>query len=84
MSINPQTVFASGLLLVTMHDVIKGFSLDIFAPILEGVIPGNVQEPMLFGKIKIYPTRFMIRLINVLVAIAIVRHMKLNKLASNL
>ena len=84
MSMDPQIVFASGLLLVTIHDAIKGFSTDLFAPLLETILPGELQSPILFGKVRMYPTRFAVRLANVVFALAVVRYMKTNKLRINI
>ena len=67
-------IFLSALLLNTITDAIRGFSIDILSPIVDAVIPGSIKTPVSVFGIKLYPTRFTIRLVNVVLAFAIVRY----------
>jgi len=72
MYLTVKKVLVSGLLVTTIHDLIKGFSSDLFAPMLDSVIPGNITKPVKIGGLRLYITRFLIRLINVLCALLVV------------
>ena len=72
MYITVKKVLVSALLVTTIHDLIKGFSLDILAPILNGIIPGDIRKPVKLGSVHLFITRFLIRLINVACAILVV------------
>lgn len=68
-SIPIKKVLTSGLLVVTIHDLIKGFSLDLLAPILNVILPGDVKRPIKVFGVDLYVTRFIIRVLNVLIAV---------------
>ena len=76
LQITVQNILVSALLLTTISDVIKGFSLDIFVPIINTLLPGDIKSPLTIGKTHIYLTRFLIRIINLFVAIIIVQYIK--------
>ena len=67
-------IFLSALLLNTITDAIRGFSLDLLSPLVDAVIPGKVNIPVSVFGIKIFPTRFCIRLVNVLIAFLLARY----------
>ena len=69
LQITVNKIIVSALLLTTISDVIKGFSLDIFVPIINTILPGDIKTPVSFGKTDIYITRFIIRILNLFVAI---------------
>lgn len=66
-------ILVSALLLTTISDVIKGFSIDIFAPIINTILPGDIKTPISIGKTNLFITRFIIRLINLFFAVLIVQ-----------
>jgi len=76
LQITVQKILVSALLLTTISDVIKGFSLDIFVPIINTLLPGDIKSPLSIGKTNIFLTRFLIRIINLIVAIVIVQYIK--------
>ena len=76
LQITVQKILISALLLTTISDVIKGFSLDIFVPIINTILPGDIKSPVSIGKTNIYLTRFIIRIINFVIAILIVQYLK--------
>ena len=65
-------VLISALLVTTIHDLIKGFSLDIFAPILNAFIPGDIRKPVTVVGVRLFLTRFIVRIINVACAVFVV------------
>ena len=69
-------IIISALLLTTISDVIKGFSLDIFVPIINTILPGDIQKPTSIGQTNLFLTRFIIRIINLIFAICIVQYLK--------
>uniref|UniRef100_A0A6C0F7R0 Uncharacterized protein n=1 Tax=viral metagenome TaxID=1070528 RepID=A0A6C0F7R0_9ZZZZ len=69
-------VLISALLLITIQDLIKGFSLDILSPILDCIIPGDIRQPIrLPYGIDLYVTRFMIRVANLFFALLFVYYL---------
>ena len=47
-----KNLLVSSLLLTTVSDCIRGFSLDLFAPLVNMIIPGDVKKPIqVFSKI---------------------------------
>ena len=76
LQITVQKILISALLLTTISDVIKGFSLDIFVPIINTILPGDITSPISIGKTNIFLTRFLIRIINLIVAVLIVQYIK--------
>ena len=73
--IDPNKIFLSALLFTTFNDAIMGLSMDITSPILNKVLPGNISKPVQIMGINFYFTRFMVRFINLILAIAIVKYM---------
>ena len=68
-------IVISALLLTTFNDFIQGSVTDILAPIYNRILPGDISKPVnLFG-IRFYFTRFIVRIINVYVALVIVNKM---------
>jgi hypothetical protein len=61
-------------LLNTITDAIRGFSIDLLSPIVDAIVPGSIKTPVEVAGVRIYPTRFIIRLVNVAVAFTIVRY----------
>ena len=78
-SIPVKKVLTSALLVVTIHDLIKGFSLDIFAPFLNAILPGDLRRPVKLLGMELYLTRFMVRIVNVGVALLIVSQLNKKK-----
>ena len=76
LQITVQKILVSALLLTTISDVIKGFSVDIFVPIINTILPGDIKSPISIGQTQIYLTRFLIRIINLVVAVLIVQYIK--------
>ena len=68
-------VFLSALLLTTISDVIRGVSIDLFAPLLNALLPGDAHTPVKVFNMKLYPTRFAIRLFNFLLAYLVVKQL---------
>lgn len=58
---------------ITLSDVIQGTFTDILSPISKRIIPGDVTKPVKFCGIDFYLKRWIIRLINFIVAIAFVK-----------
>ena len=71
-----QKLVISALLLTTLTDLIKGFSLDIFVPLINKILPGDIASPISLFGINFYFTRFFIRMINALCAIAAVHYIQ--------
>ena len=71
-----QKILISALLLTTISDCIKGFSLDILSPIINRLLPGDIKRPVTIFNIRLYITRFLIRITNLLIAIAVVRYLR--------
>lgn len=69
-----KNLLVSSLLLTTVSDCIKGFSLDIFAPVLNGIIPGDIKKPVSIMGTNLYITRFLIRTINLIVALLLIQN----------
>jgi hypothetical protein len=65
-------ILISALLFTTFNDFIQGSVTDILAPIFNAIIPGDIRKPTNFLGMKFYFTRFIIRLINVYIALSIV------------
>ena len=72
LNVTVQKIVVSALLLTTITDVIKGFSLDIFVPLVDTIIPGDIKTPLRIGSVHLYLTRFVIRLINMIMALGAV------------
>tara|TARA_B110000977_G_scaffold201886_1_gene299806 strand:+ start:12916 stop:13230 length:315 start_codon:yes stop_codon:yes gene_type:complete len=67
-----QKILMSALLLTTFNDFIQGSITDILAPIYNAILPGDIKKPVNIFGIKFYFTRFLIRCINVYVALLLV------------
>jgi hypothetical protein len=67
MSINVKTVFLNALIFTTVNDLISGFSLDIFVPVIESCF--DIRTPIKDS--KIYLGRYMMRFLNFLIALTI-------------
>lgn len=67
-----QKILVSALLFTTFNDFIQGSVTDILAPLLNAIIPGDLRKPTDILGMKFYFTRFIIRLINVYIALLIV------------
>lgn len=65
-------VLISALLLTTINDFIRGFSVDILSPILNFIIPGDIRKPIKLGSVNLYLSRFIIRVLNLAIAILVV------------
>ena len=72
LNVTVQKIVISALLLTTITDVIKGFSLDIFVPLVDTVIPGDIKTPLRIGNVHLFVTRFIIRLTNMFFALLVV------------
>jgi hypothetical protein len=69
-----KSLLVSSLLLTTVSDCIRGFSLDLFAPLINILIPGDVKKPLhLFGG-DFYINRFLIRSINLVAALFLIQY----------
>ena len=76
LNLTVKKVLISALLLITIQDLIKGFSLDILSPMLNGFIPGDISQPIkLPFKIRLYVTRFLIRCVNLTLALLFVHYL---------
>ena len=67
-----QKILVSALLLTTFNDFIQGSVTDILAPIYNAILPGDISKPIVINGVKFYFTRFLIRCINLYVALLIV------------
>lgn len=76
LQITVQKILISALLLTTISDFIKGFSLDIFVPIVNKLLPGDIKTPLKIFNTNIYVTRFVIRIINLILALLVVQYMQ--------
>jgi hypothetical protein len=76
LQITVQKILISALLLTTISDFIKGFSLDIFVPIINKILPGDISVPIQTFGMNIYVTRFIIRILNLIFALLIVQYVK--------
>jgi hypothetical protein len=76
LQITVEKILVSALLLTAISDVIKGFSLDIFVPIINTILPGDIKKPIRIGATNLFITRFIIRIINLITAILIVQYLK--------
>ena len=76
LQITVQKILISALLLTTISDVIKGFSLDIFVPIINALLPGDIRQPTNILGTNFFVTRFLIRVINLFAALLIVQFIK--------
>lgn len=65
-------VLISALLLTTFNDFIQGSVTDILAPIYNYILPGDIRKPVNIGGINFYITRFLVRCINLYVALILV------------
>lgn len=65
-------IMVSALLLTTFNDFIQGTVTDLFAPLLNAIIPGDISKPIKIGSVQLFLTRYIIRLINVYVALLLV------------
>jgi hypothetical protein len=73
-------IVISALLLTTVSDMIKGFSLDILVPIINALLPGDITIPTSVLGTNLYFTRFFIRLINLFLAVLAVQFLKTKNL----
>ena len=73
-----KSVLQGAILYMMMSDIIKGFSLDILVPVLESIVPGSLDKPVNIAGQDFHLKRFMVRLINVILAIIIYRKLKQN------
>ena len=60
------------VLSTTISDAIQGLSKDILAPIFNYILPGSYDKPLKIGSIKLYVTRFTLRIINLMLGITAV------------
>jgi hypothetical protein len=67
-------IFLSALLLNTITDAIRGFSIDLLSPLVDAIVPGSIKTPVSVFGIQIYPTRFVIRLVNVALAFSLAKY----------
>lgn len=74
MYITVKKVLISALLLTTINDCIRGASLDIISPIINFIIPGDVKKPLKIGSVHLYITRFLLRVINLALALLAVHY----------
>ena len=65
-------ILTSALLFTTFNDFIQGSVTDILAPIFNAIIPGDIRKPVKLIGVEFYFTRFIIRLLNVYIALLIV------------
>lgn len=72
-------ILVSALLFTTFNDFIQGSITDILAPVLNAIIPGDLRKPTNIIGIKFYFTRFIIRLINVYIALLLVYRLQYGK-----
>ena len=61
-------VIVSSLLVIFINDFIKGASVDILSPIWNKILPGDVREPAEIFGVKLYLTRFLVRILNLALA----------------
>ena len=78
LNITVHKILISALLLTTITDTIKGFSVDIFVPIVDAIVPGDIRRPINIFGTKLYITRFIIRVINLIGALLAVRALQQN------
>ena len=58
--------FLAALMYNIISDIITGSSQDIIAPLLSYIIPGEINEPLKIGRIKLYLNRWCVRFCNLL------------------
>ena len=64
-------IFLNALLFTTISSCITGFSLDILVPLLNILTPWDIHKPVIVGGNKIYLSRFLIRLFNLIFALCV-------------
>ena len=79
LNVTVQKILVSALLFTTFNDFIQGTVTDILAPLLNAIIPGDLRKPTNILGMKFYFTRFIIRLINVYIALLIVFKLQTGK-----
>lgn len=62
----------SALLFSVFNEFIRGANVDIIAPILNYILPGDVREPVKVFGADLFITRFLIRVINMVLAMTLV------------
>ena len=72
MKFNFLQIFLSALLFNVFNEFIRGTNVDIFAPMMNKVLPGDVRKPVRVFGIDFFLTRFLIRVINMSIALGIV------------
>ena len=70
-----KNLLVSSLLLTTVSDCIRGFSLDLFAPLINMIIPGDIKKPVHILGGDFYINRFLIRSINLVAALLLIQYM---------
>tara|TARA_B100001094_G_scaffold332039_1_gene402496 strand:+ start:472 stop:759 length:288 start_codon:yes stop_codon:yes gene_type:complete len=65
-------IFLSALLFSAFNSFIRGINVDLVAPFLNIVLPGDVSKPVIILGIPFFVTRFIVRLINMFLAISVV------------
>lgn len=63
------------VLSTTISDAIQGLSKDILAPIFNYILPGSYDKPLKIGSIKLYITRFALRIINLIIGVTAVYYL---------
>lgn len=72
-------IFLSALLFSVFNEFIRGANVDIIAPVLNRLLPGDVRKPIKIMDTDIFLTRFMIRVINMVFAMILVYCLTSNK-----
>ena len=65
-------IFLSALLFSAFNQFIRGLNVDLIAPLLNAILPGDVTKPIIILGVPFYMTRFIVRLINMFLSIMIV------------
>jgi hypothetical protein len=65
-------IFLSALLFSVFNEFIRGANVDIIAPILNKILPGDVRNPVKVFGVDFFLTRFVVRVINMVFALYLV------------
>jgi hypothetical protein len=72
-------IFLSALLFSVFNEFIRGANVDVIAPLLNKLLPGDVRKPIKVMDTDIFLTRFIVRFINMVFAMILVYCLTANK-----
>ena len=70
---NPMSLMLYLCISITISDAIQGTFVDIISPISKRVIPGSVTKPVKICGIEFYLKRWIIRIVNLIIALSFVK-----------